>query len=115
MLRNAGYADKEEIKQIWMKHFANYETAEVLHYFEHGYDEQETVVFANDTQVISTIHVKHQVLSLMQQKLEVSYLLGVATIPDYRRCDFMKDLMHHVLDEESHQHLVTLIDADFVL
>lgn len=111
MLKNASYAQKEQIRSIWLSHFANYEKAEVQHYFDHGYDDHATIVIDDDDKVISTIHMREETLMLMQQKLEVSFLLGVATIPDYRRCDYMKDLMRHVLDEEAHNHLITLIDA----
>lgn len=111
MLRNANYAEKAQIKSIWLSYFANYEHAIVKHYFEHHFDEHTTVVVTHDKKVISTIHIREEVLSLMKRKVVVSYLLGIATIPDYRRCDYMKVLMQHVLDQEEHNHLITIIDA----
>ena len=43
--------------------------------------------------------------------LETSMILGVATIPSYRKRGCMHELMNDVLDEVEHRELVTLIQA----
>lgn len=92
MLKNASYAQKEQIRSIWLSHFANYEKAEVQHYFDHGYDDHATIVIDDDDKVISTIHMREETLMLMQQKLEVSFFgrchdPGLSALRLYERSD----------------------------
>ena len=39
----------------------------------------------------------------------IAYLLGVSTLPDYRRRGHMRTLMEAALDETSHNYLFTFI------
>lgn len=111
MIRDAQKQDKADIYELWKHTYPNKAQSYLQFYFQYLFDQGTCVVCEQDHRIIASIHMEKQVIAFSGKKLEASYLLGVATFVDYRRRGHMRELMQSVLDEASHNHLITFIEA----
>lgn len=111
MIEEAGIQEKAEIYELWKSAYPTRSRNYFNFYFKHIFDDGTCIYLKQDGKIISSIQMNEHIMMLMGRKLEVSYLLGVATLPDYRRRGHMRHLMQAMLDEASHNHLLTLIEA----
>lgn len=111
MIKEANISNKTEIYELWKSAFPTRSRNYLNFYFKHVFDEGKCIYLQQDGKIISSLQINDHILMFQGRKLEVSYFLGVATLPDYRRRGHMRYLMNMALDEVSHNHLITLIEA----
>lgn len=111
MIKEAQVNNKAEIYELWKTAFPTRSKAYLSFYFKHLFDEGKCLYLPQDDKIISSLQVHEHVMKFCGRKLQCSYILGVATLPDYRRRGHMRHLMDSVLDELSHNHLITLIEG----
>lgn len=111
MIKEAQLANKAEIYELWKSAFPTKSRAYLNFYFKEVFDEGVCIFLEQDGKIISSMQMNEHILFFHGRKLEVSYFLGVATLPDYRRRGHMRHLMETALDEAGHNHLITLIEA----
>lgn len=111
MIREAEIEDKREIFELWKASYPNQNLNYLTFYFRALFDQGTTLIQEQDDRIISSIQLNEHILSFQNRMLSMSYLLGISTLPDYRRRGHMRCLMEAALDEASHRHLITLIKA----
>ena len=109
MLRDAGKQDKAEIYELWKQSYPNQNRNYLNFYFKNIFDKGRCIALEQDQRIISSLQLNEHILRLRDKQLKISYILGVSTLPDYRRRGHMRRLMESALDEAGHNHLVTLI------
>lgn len=111
MIREAGRNDKSEVYDVWKHAYPNHSRAYLNFYFKHIFDQGVCIVKEQDRRIVSSVQISEHVLRFYNQYLMVGYIAGVSTLPDYRRKGYMREVLESALDEESHNHLITLIEA----
>ena len=111
MIREAKAEEKREIFELWKSSYPNENQRYLSFYFRSLFDKGTTLIQEQDNQIISSLQMNEHILSFHNRKIAISYLLGISTLPDYRRRGHMRLLMESALDEASHSHLITLIKA----
>lgn len=111
MIKEAKIQHKPEIYELWKSSYPTRSRAYLNFYFKYIFDEGKCLFLPQDNRIIASLQMNAHVMNFMGRKLECTYILGVATLPDYRRRGHMRYLMESALDEISHNHLVTLIEA----
>lgn len=95
------YASKEryrEIYALWQEIFADTESF-AQYYFEHIYLGNQVLVAEADNEICSMLHLNPYQWYFANQKEEIQlhYIVGVATKPQYRRQGLMADCMRQAL------------------
>lgn len=111
MIREARKDDKSEVYDVWKHAYPNHSRAYLNFYFKHIFDQGICIVKERDRRIVSSLQINEHVLKFHNQHLLVGYIAGVGTLPDYRRKGCMREIMESALDEEAHNHLITLIEA----
>lgn len=111
MIRETCKADKQDVYTLWKQAYPNQNRNYLNFYFKYIFDKGTCIVMEQDDRIISSLQMNEHILRFQGKQLKISYLLGVSTLPDYRRRGNMKQLMKCALDEASHNHLITLIEA----
>lgn len=111
MIKEAGVAQKNELYELLQSAYPTRSRAYLGFYFKYIFDQGMCLYLEQDNRIISCMQMQEHVMSFHGRKLLASYIQGVATLPDYRRRGHMAHLMKTMLDEASHNHLVTLIEA----
>ena len=111
MIKEARAENKPEIMELWKSAYPTRSRAYLSFYFKHLFDEGKCLYLPQDQRIISSLQMQPHVVRFANRKLECTYILGVATLPDYRRRGHMRYLMNTALDELSHNHLITFIEA----
>lgn len=111
MIRDAQKPDKASVYELWKQAYPNQNRNYLNFYFKNIFEQGTCIVYEQDMRIVSTLQLQEHILQLHDKHITVSYLLGVATHPDYRRRGYMQALMESILDEASHKHVITLIEA----
>lgn len=111
MIRDATLADKQEIYKIWKNAYPGKENRSLDYFFNYLYDRGKVILCEQDGRIVSALQYHSHVMEFNNRRLSVSYLHGVVTIPDYRMRGHMRKLMEATLDEVSHNHLISVIEA----
>ena len=111
MLVKANAANKIEVYRIWKQLFSHDDGGSIDFFFEHYYDNCQTYLLKENSEIISGVCVFHYPIQLMDRVIEVSYLVGIFTKEAYQQQGYMKKLLHEVLDIESHQTLMSVLMA----
>ena len=111
MVKEAGRDDKSEVYELWKHAYPRQNRNYLSFYFRHLFDEGVCLVQEQDHRIISSLQMNTHVMRFQGKLLNISYILGVSTLPDYRRRGHMRELMNSALDEASHNHLITLVKA----
>ena len=111
MIKEAGAAQKDAIYELLQSAYPTRSRAYLGFYFKYIYDQGKTICLEQDERIIAAMSMHEHVMNFNGRKLLVSFLSGVATLPDYRRRGHMRYLMQSMLDEAEHNHLITLIEA----
>lgn len=111
MIKDIQKEDLEGIRTLWYQSHPEQQQEYIDFYFQNEFFKTHCIVCEQDGRIISSLAMKEHVMSFLNRKLLVSYLEGVATLPDYRRRGHMHELMNVALDEVSHNHLITLTRA----
>ncbi len=111
MIKEAKAENKAEIMELLKSAYPTRSRAYLSFYFKHLFDEGKCLYLPQDNRIISSLQMQEHIVHFAGRKLECTYILGVATLPDYRRRGHMRYLMNTALDEISHNHLITFIEA----
>lgn len=111
MLKEAMRDDKAEVYELWKHAYPSQNRNYLSFYFRHLFDKGTCLIQEQDHRIISSLQMNTHSMRFHGKLLNVSYLLGVSTLPDYRRRGHMRELMNSALDEASHNQLITLVKA----
>lgn len=103
--------DKNEIRDIWDDIFGFDDGGYNNYYFDNVYDKGKHYCIRKDNKIANTLSVFYSPYMLNNRMIEVSMIVGVATLKEYRHQGLMKEMMKEVLDFLSYQNLVTMIQA----
>lgn len=108
--------DYDEIRKIWTYCFNEGEEVENC-YFENKYRAENTVVAELDGDVVASIHLNQHTIKLGNKEENVSYVVGVSTLPEARGKGMMKSLMNLSFEEMYNrgQNVSILMPIDFRL
>lgn len=109
MLRDAEKIDKADVYELWKQSYPNQDQDDISFYFKNIYDKGCCIVLEQDQKIISSLQINSHILRFQNKQLKVGYILGVSTLPDYRRRGYMRCLMESAIDESGRNHLITLI------
>lgn len=111
MISKALPQEKKTLYGIWKQVFSGDDGGYTDYFFHSLYQSENTVVYKEAGSIVSTLmRIPHEMM-LHGRPIRISMILGVATVPNFRRQGYMHALMNDVLDEIEHQELVTLIQA----
>ncbi len=90
--------DYDQIRKIWTYCFNEGEEVENC-YFENKYRAEKTGVAELYGEVVASIHLNQQTRQLGNKEENVSYVVGVSTLPEARGKGMMKSLMNLSFEE----------------
>ena len=111
-LRRAKDEEKALIYRWWKGIFAEDDGGHSDYYFEHYYQSKQSYVLVDEKdELISSCQVHTKSLMFNQKPLQVSLIVGVFTLPKYRKQGYMKELLDKVIDILAYRDTLTLIQA----
>lgn len=115
-IRFCNKEDIDYIRELWEYCF-NDSPEYVDFYFENKFSPENTILLDDQGRAVSSIHMNQHSLSLNFKKFDVSYIVGVSTLPEVRGSGKMKELMEYSLRHmyESGQEVGILMPIDFRL
>lgn len=112
MITLATLNDKSMIRELWQEAFAFDDGGFTDFFFDQLYETDGMRHYIlKDPETVSTASVYSHMYRINNQNLRVSMILGVATKSAKRRKGYMHQLMDAILDDLSHQELITMIQA----
>ncbi len=112
IIRKAQEKDKERVEKAWRSIFAHDDHGHSDFYFKYAYDPTQCFLLTDDhDEMISACQVHEKTLMFASKPLKVSFIVGLLTLPQYRKQGYMKKLLTEVLDIQEHKHHFTLIQA----
>ena len=111
MIKEANQEQKPELYDLWKSAFPTRSKEFLNFYFQHVFDQGTCIYLPQDEKIIASLQMNQHILFFHGRRLNCTYIFGVATLPDYRRRGHMRYLMESALDEISHNHLITFIEA----
>ena len=91
-LRRAKDEEKALIYRWWKGIFAEDDGGHSDYYFEHYYQSKQSYALVDDKdELISSCQVHTKTLMFNQKPLQVSLIVGVFTLPKYRKQGYMKE------------------------
>lgn len=108
--------DYDQIRKIWTYCFNEGKEVEDC-YFENKYKAENTIVSEVEGEVVSSIHLNQHNIKLENRDEDVSYVVGVSTLPEARGKGVMKDMMKMAFKEmyDRNQNVSILMPIDFRL
>lgn len=103
---------KNEILAMWQENFA-FDNGFTDFFFDELYniDDVKNYVNIKDNIIVSSASVYHHPFKIHNRNVRVSMILGVNTKKEYQNHGYMKELMEAIIDDLSHQELLTMIQA----
>lgn len=111
MIRQAQDKDKGEIYRQWKTAFRDDDGGSIDFFFDYLYRNEDSVVLEEHQKIVTSLQSRPKVLRLFGNNIAVNYLVGVVTLPEFRRQGYMDQLMNAVLAESEHQYLMTVLQA----
>lgn len=111
MIKEARVEEKTQVYELWKASYPNQSIAYLTYYFKTLFDQGTCLIQEQDNRIISSLQINEHVIAFANKKICMAFLLGVSTLPDYRRRGHMRALMESALDETSHNYLFTFIKA----
>lgn len=113
MIKIASKDDKQTIYEMWKSNFSFDDGGFTDFFFDCLYDDDDLKHYINtlDETIISSASIYHHAYMIHNQILRVSMILGVNTLEAYRHQGHMQELMKAIIDDLSHQELITMIQA----
>lgn len=111
-LRRAKEDDKALIYRWWKGIFAEDDGGHTDYYFDQLYQAKQSylLVDANDD-LISSCQVHTKTLDFNGKPIQISFIVGVFTLPKYREQGYMKELLTKVLEILEYRDLLTFIQG----
>jgi predicted acetyltransferase len=110
-LCKASATDKAILYKQWKEAFEHDDGGSIDHYFNAYYNPKECYLLKEGDVILSSLQVHRHVMVLQGKRIEVSFIVGVLTPPEFRKKGYMKQLMEEVLDILEHQNLITVLQA----
>lgn len=111
VIKEAKQEQNTEIYELWKSAYPTRSKDYLDFYFAYIFDHGSCIFLPQDDKIISSLQMNAHVLKFHGRYLQCTYIFGVATLPDYRRRGHMHYLMDAALDEISHNHLITFVEA----
>ena len=111
MITKATKEQATEVKNLWKVCFPQEDEGYIDYYFKNLFVPENCFVYVEDGHVVSAIIRAPHAMMFNDKVLRTSMILGVGTLPEYRKRGYMKRLMEIVLDACEHTELITLIQA----
>lgn len=111
MIKDIQKEDIEGIRNLWYQSHPDNQKDFIDFYFQHEFPNSHCIVCEQDSKIISSLLIKEHTMAFLNRKFLISYLEGIATLPDYRRRGHMHELMNVALDEVNHNHLISVARA----
>lgn len=111
MIRLAKSSDMKELYFHWKEVFEFDDHGSIDGYFQHVFKPENCYVYLRDNQIIGSLMVHPKEMVLHGKIINVAYIVGVYTLPDYRHQGVMKDLMNHVVKELEYRYVLTVTQA----
>ena len=112
MIKKATAEQTAEIKEIFSICFPNEDTRYMDYFFKNVFEPENCYVNIVDGKIVSTLIRNPHAIMFNGRVLQASMIMGVATLPEYRRKGYMQELMDVVLDACEHSELLTLIQSE---
>lgn len=112
MIKKATAEQTAEIKNIFRVCFPDENTRYLDYFFKNIYEPENCYVNISGGRIVSTLIRNPHALMFNGRVLQASMIMGVATLPEYRRHGYMQQLMDVVLDACEHSELLTLIQSE---
>jgi len=112
MIKKATAEQTAEIREIFSICFPNEDTRYMDYFFKSVYEPENCYVNIVDGKIVSTLIRNPHAIMFNGRVLQASMIMGVATLPEYRRKGYMQELMDVVLDACEHSELLTLIQSE---
>ncbi len=112
MIKEASRDHKTEIYELWKVSNPDCDLNFLSFYFRNLYDQSKTIVQEEDCHIIGSVSINEHILNFKEKLLYVSYILGNCVLPKYKKNGCVKQLMNEMIDEASHNHLITLVRAE---
>jgi len=111
-LRRAKDEDKALVYRWWKGIFADDDGGHTDYYFEHLYQTKQSYLLVDENnELISSCQVLTRILDFNSRPLQISFIVGVFTLPKYRGQGYMKELITKVLDILEYRDLLTIIQG----
>ncbi len=112
IIRKAQESDKERIEKAWRHIFADDDHGHSDFYFKFAYDPFQAFLLTTDQdELISCAQVHEKTLMFAGKALKVSFIVGLLTLPQYRRQGYMNKLLTEILEIQERKHHFTIIQA----
>lgn len=110
-IKDACTEDRSAIYALWKQAYPYLELNYLNFYFKHKFDQDVSIVLQKGDTIVSCLQMQRHTMQFFQHRLSISYLLYIATDEQYRRRGYMTHLMNEILEESSHNYLITLVKA----
>lgn len=109
MIKEADKSEKQEIYALWKQSYPSQNEDYLKFYFDQIFDDGRCILIKQDNLVISSLQMNTHTIRLADKQLKAGYILGVSTLPEFRKRGYMRKLMESAMDEAGHNYLVSLI------
>ena len=111
-LRRAKEEDKALIYRWWKGIFAEDDGGHTDYYFDQLYKTHQSYLLVDDhDELISSCQVHTRTLEFNGKPIQVSFLVGIFTLPKYRGLGYMKEMLNKLIDILEHRDLLTFIQG----
>lgn len=112
MITKANEEQTAEIRQLWKTCFPQEDPRYIEYYFKTLYKPENCFVKTEKGKVVSAVMRNPHAIMFNGRVLQASMLVGMATLPQYRKKGYMHEVMDVVLDACEHSELITLIQSE---
>ena len=112
MIVKASAEQTAEIRKLWQTCFPKEDPRYIDFYFRNIYDPANCYVNVVEDKVVSALMRNPHAVMFNGRVLQASMIIGVATLPQYRKHGYMKELLNVVLDACEHSELITMIQSE---
>ena len=111
-LRRAKDEDKALVYRWWKGIFAEDDGGHTDYYFDQLYKLNQSYLLVDEQdELISSCQVHIKTLDFNGKPLQVSFIVGIFTLPKYRGQGYMKEMLNKVIDICEHRDLLTFIQG----
>ena len=112
MINIANEEQTTEIRQLWKTCFPQEDPRYIEFYFKQLYQPENCFVKTVKGKIVSAVLRNPHALMFNGRVLQASMLVGMATLPEYRKKGYMHELMDVVLDACEHSELITMVQTE---
>ncbi len=91
--------DKDELKDIWLKCFSKETQRSSDWYFNGRFNEGRIVGYRLNGRIVTNLHLQKYDMQIRGQSVKTEWIVGAATLPEYRNKDLMANLLQDSLQD----------------